>query len=164
MTGMTQDDATPVAEMQRPRNAHGQFLPRHDPQVAHDVAATAIQAYVAGQSVQDIAARYGVDRGIVYDWMLAELGPEQYRDLITRALVARVRRADEALEAAEEPHHIARARELARFARMDLERRRPALYGQQTRLMLEAAPDLGDRLRRAMERERLIEGEGEKPS
>ena len=38
------------------------------------------------------------------------MGTEQYRDLITRALMARVRRADDALEAAEEPHHIARVK------------------------------------------------------
>lgn len=98
-----------MSERTRKRTPQGQFLPKYEPQVVHEVAATAIQAYIGGASVQDIAVQYGVDRGVIYDWMLGELGPEQYRELITRALVARVRRADEMLEAAEQPHHIARA-------------------------------------------------------
>lgn len=101
---------------------------------APDRARAAIEAYAAGISIQDIAAQHGVDRGTIYDWMLADLGGEQYQQLITRALVRRIADADHKLEAADEPHHIARAREMARFARMDLERRRPALYGQRSHI------------------------------
>ena len=64
------------------RSSHGQFLPRYDPPVVDSIAATAIQDYIAGVSVQDIAARHGVDRGIIYDWMLGQLGPDQYHELI----------------------------------------------------------------------------------
>jgi transposase-like protein len=127
-------------------------LATHD---KHEIAAQVIQEYIAGRSVQDIAAQHGVDRGIIYDWMLADLGPEQYQQLITRALVARVRRADEQLETAEQPHHIARARETAKFARMDLERRRPQLYGQRQQIEINMG-DLGQRIAEAMQRTALV--------
>jgi transposase-like protein len=118
----------------KPRNTkdkdNGKFLPVIAEEKKPEVIADAIQQYVSGVSVQDIAKQYGVDRGIIYDWMLGGLGPENYESLVTRVLVKRVREADTMLEKAEEPHHIARAREIARFARMDLERRRPHIYGQ----------------------------------
>lgn len=123
-----------MAEKRKPRNKKdkesGKFLPVIAKEQKPQVIADAIQQYIQGVSVQDIAKQYGVDRGIIYDWMLGGLGPESYEGLVTRVLVKRVRDADAMLESAEHPHHIARAREIARFARMDLERRRPNLYGQ----------------------------------
>jgi hypothetical protein len=106
--------------------------------------------------VQTLAAETGVHRATLYRWMLAHEGPD-YGELITAALVRRISEADRALEEARDPCDIARAREQARFARMDFERRRPHLYGQQTRVTVEHVGDLGDRLRRS--RERVIEGE-----
>ena len=47
---------------------------------------------------------------------------------------------------------IARARETCKFARMDLERRRPALYGQRQQVQLELGPALSARLERAEQR------------
>lgn len=120
----------------------------------------ALQDYTRGVSIQTIAAEHGVDRGTIYDWMLAGLGKEQYNQLITRALVRRVATADEQLEGAEEPHHIARAREVCRFARMDLERRRPELYGQKSHLTVEHTGDLGNKIRKS--RERVIDGSAER--
>jgi hypothetical protein len=45
---------------------------------------------------------------------------------------------------------------MARFARMDFERRRPHLYGQRAHVTVNAVGDLGERLRRARERVRIL--------
>jgi hypothetical protein len=82
----------------------------------------------AGQSLRDVANALGVSRQAVHAWMLRESG-DAYHEAITAALVQRVADADERLDEAQDAVDIARAREQARFARMDLERRRPALYG-----------------------------------
>lgn len=104
-----------------------------------------------GFSLSDIAKKVGVSRQAIHAWMLRE-GGEQYHEAITAALVQRVADADEALQSASDPVDIARAREMARFARMDLERRRPALYGQRQQITHEVGPDLGDLLRDARKR------------
>jgi hypothetical protein len=44
-------------------------------------------------------------------------------------LVNRIADADEQMEHARDSFQVARAREMAKFARMDFERRRPKLYG-----------------------------------
>lgn len=82
----------------------------------------------AGSSLRQIAAEIGVSNVGLRAWLLRE-NSEQYADAITNALTLRVAEADEALELAPDAVSIARAREQARFARMDLERRRPGLYG-----------------------------------
>ena len=92
-----------------------------------------ISRYLAGESVQDIAKDCRVTRRTIYNWMLAGLGEERYYALVTQCLVARVADADEELEKARgsgDSVRVSAAREVARFSRMDLERRRPALYGQ----------------------------------
>lgn len=139
-----------MVEKRKPRNkkdASGKFMPVVAAEEKPEIIAQAVQQYIAGVSVQDIAKQYGVDRGIIYDWMLGGLGPENYEKLVTRTLVSRVMRADEMLETATEPHHIARAREMARFARMDLERRRPHLYGQKQELSNAGAVSININLR-----------------
>lgn len=88
-----------------------------------------IERYVNGESVQVLAAENAVNRDTIYAWMLAGVGDKAYYDLVTRALVKRIADADALLDAAKEPHEISRAREICRYARMDFERRRPALYG-----------------------------------
>lgn len=116
-----------------------------------------VNRYLAGESVQDIAKDHGATRAAIYKWMLSGLGDKDYQDLVTYCLVKRVADADERLESADNAVDIARAREMARFARMDLERRRPALYGQTNKVQLEVMEDLGERLRRA--RSRTIDAE-----
>src|SRR5262249_24846047 len=115
-----------------------------------------LQRYVAGESLQTLAAETGVHRATLYRWMLAYEGGE-YEGIITATLVRRIAEADKELDEACDPCDIARAREKARYARMDYERRRPHLYGQRTHVTVETAGNLGDRIRRA--RERDIEGE-----
>lgn len=103
--------------------------PENAPEAARQVLPDIIKRYAAGESPQDLAAEQEVDRRTIYRWMLAGTGDKQYHDLVTFCLVRRVADADERLEKASDPCHIARAREMAKFARMDLERRRPKLYG-----------------------------------
>ena len=106
-----------------------QVDPEQAPEEARQHLPEIIKRYAAGESAQDLAAEHEVDRRTIYRWMLAGTGDKQYHDLVTYCLVQRVQEADEALRTASDPCDIARARETARFARMDLERRRPKLYG-----------------------------------
>jgi hypothetical protein len=112
-----------------------------------------VTRYLAGESLQTIAPDYKVATRTLYRWMLAGLGDQTYSDLVTHMLVSRVADADAELQVASDACQIARAREQARFARMDLERRRPALYGQRTHVTVENVGDLGERLRRALDRD-----------
>lgn len=88
-----------------------------------------IARYAAGESVQALAADIKVHRATLYRWMLAGKGDADYHDLVTDVLVNRIADADERLQDSADACDIARAREMARFARMDFERRRPKLYG-----------------------------------
>lgn len=94
---------------------------------------TFIQRYLNGVSLQTIAKEEKVSREAIrkriYQWTLTGRGDIQYADLVTTALVNRIAEADAALDSANEMVGIARARETARFSRMDYERRRPHLYG-----------------------------------
>lgn len=99
-----------------------------------------VARYAAGESLQQIAPDYQVSVRTLYRWLLGGLGDQQYHDLVTQCLVDRVAEADVKLETAPDACHIARAREMARFARMDLERRRPKLYGVQRDVV--AAPQV----------------------
>ena len=138
-----------------PRRNNGQFLPQlpNDPQSI----SKALEDYCNGATLLQIAQTHGVTRQAVYGWLLGELGGEQHSALVTRALTARIARGDEQLDTADNPLDLQRGREQARNARLDLERRRSALYGQKQDIRIEHVGDLGDRLRRA--RERVIEGE-----
>lgn len=88
-----------------------------------------IQRYLNGTSIQVLAAEYQTSRMTIYRWMMNGQSDKQYEALITDGLIKRIADADEDLENASTPYDIARARERARFARMDFERRRPLLYG-----------------------------------
>lgn len=89
----------------------------------------AVRRYLAGESVQVIAKERGISRRAVYSWMLGGLGDEHYRELVTQALVGRIADADEKMEGAKTTLAYSKAREMQRFTRMDLERRRPEIYG-----------------------------------
>ena len=75
-----------------------------------------------------IARERGMYRMQLYRLMLGELG-EAYHELVTDLLVTRVAEADEDLDSAADKVEVAKRKAQASFARMDLERRRPALYG-----------------------------------
>lgn len=87
-----------------------------------------IQRYLNGESLQDLAREHHKHPRTLYRWMLTECGPE-YEAIVTECLSNRIADADVMLMEGEDSCQIARARELAKFARMDFERRRPKLYG-----------------------------------
>lgn len=110
-----------------------------------------LQRINRGDSLRTIAADLNVSNVGLRAWLLRE-DAERYAEVVTAALTQRVAEADDRLEDAEDAVSIARAREMARFARMDLERRRPALYGQRTQVTHEVGPDLGEVLMKAQQR------------
>lgn len=89
-----------------------------------------IQRYADGESMQVLAKECGKHRMTLYRWMMSGLGDKAYEHLVTDCLINRIATADESLDNAATVCDIARARETARYARMDFERRRPHLYGQ----------------------------------
>jgi transcriptional regulator with XRE-family HTH domain len=88
-----------------------------------------VRRYASGESMQTLAAEFGVNRSTIYRWMLTETG-DQHAEIVTDVLINRIAEADAELESAADRDATSRARERARFARMDFERRRPHLYGQ----------------------------------
>jgi hypothetical protein len=109
-----------------------------------------VQRYGNGESLQTIAEDAQVNRRTLYRWMLTGLGDEQYHALVTNCLAHRIEDADQRLATAitnderivqgrdsRDMCRIVQAREMAKFARMDLERRRPALYGMKTGLAID---------------------------
>lgn len=104
-----------------------------------------VDRYLKGESVDSIAADNLVSRRTIYNWMLAGLGEERYHQVVTECLVARVADADQELAAArlsKDPVRVSAAREACRFARTDLERRRPKLYGVKQEVEHTVAPVL----------------------
>lgn len=110
-----------------PRRENGNFLPilPNEPESIRQ----ALEEYCDGATLKEIGQKYGVTRQAVYGWLLGELGGEQHSALVTRALTARIAKGDETLDSADNPLDLQRGREQARNARLDLERRRSALYG-----------------------------------
>ncbi len=88
-----------------------------------------VKRFAAGESLRELGAERGVSRMKIYRWLLGELGEAEYREVVTDCLIARIAEADEKLEEAKDKVEVAKWREIARFYRMDYERRRPALYG-----------------------------------
>jgi hypothetical protein len=87
-----------------------------------------VHRYLNGESLQAIADNTHHCFRTIYRWLLREAGPD-YESLQTDALISRVADADYELSIAADKVSVARAREQAKFARMDFERRRPKLYG-----------------------------------
>lgn len=82
-----------------------------------------IQRYLNGEDIRVIAANSRVSRQSLYNWMHDEVTDAQYPRLVKQAIVNRIADADERLEQAETLIDLARAREQAKFARWDAERR-----------------------------------------
>ena len=101
-----------------------------------------IKGYSEGKPVSLFAAENSVSTQAIYDWMFTDLGPKQYRETITKALVRRIHDADKALDGADDMLAFARAREQTKLARLDFERRRPHLYGQKQEITHSVNPTL----------------------
>lgn len=100
----------------------------HEPAVPTPSLPDIVQRYLDGESIQVLASESARSPRTLYNWLIAECGPE-YDAVVTEGLINRVADADVELLNARDSIQIARAREIAKFARMDLERRRPKLYG-----------------------------------
>lgn len=103
-----------------------------------------------------LAKKYGVERSTIYRWILGAVGDEKYRDLVTDCLISRIAEADDEMDRAEDVLGVQKAREKARFARMDFERRRPSLYGVKQEVEHKVAPVL--HIIRAAPVEKVVEG------
>ena len=132
------------------RNGSTQLPNRPKMQLAkHDIKAIA-ERYANGESMQVLAAENAVHRSTLYRWLLGDKGDKEYQDLVTHCLIQRVAEGDAMIQ---DPNcDIARAREVARYARMDLERRRPALYGAKQQINVEHTVKVDERLVDDLER------------
>lgn len=152
--GIKRPRKKPGRKPSSPRRNNGDFLPilSNKPE---DIKA-ALQDYINGATLEQIGKRHGVSRQAVYGWLLGELGGQEHADLVTRALTARIARADEFLETGENALDVTRGERMARHYRTDLERRRSSLYGQKQEVTVTHNTDLGERLRRARERSGVV--------
>lgn len=97
-----------------------------------------VQRYLDGESLQTLAQESNRSPRTLYHWLLSDCG-DAYHDVITQGLINRIADADVELGGASTPIQIARAREIAKFARMDFERRRPKLYGPKQETAIDAS-------------------------
>ncbi len=88
----------------------------------------AVERYLAGESLQAIVRDEPCGIRTLYRYMLKELGPEYY-SVQQDILISKIADADANLDAADSNYAVARATAQGKFARFDLERRHPALYG-----------------------------------
>lgn len=89
-----------------------------------------MERYATGKtSIRELSAETGLNRQTLYRYLLGGLGDAEHYELVTMCLVNRIREADEQLEAATDKVGVAKWAHIARFSRLDLERRRPGLYG-----------------------------------
>ncbi len=88
----------------------------------------AVERYLAGESLQAIVKDEPCGIRTLYRYMLKELGPEYY-SVQQDILISKIADADANLDAADSNYAVARATAQGKFARFDLERRHPALYG-----------------------------------
>jgi hypothetical protein len=89
-----------------------------------------VRRYAEGESLTVLAKENSVSRQTIYNWIFTDLSGTEHEALVTKCLVNRIADADEELANSSSSLDVARAREWMRFTRMDLERRRPKLYGQ----------------------------------
>jgi len=82
-----------------------------------------IQRYLNGESTAVLAKESKTSRRTIYNWMHSELTDKHYPELVKTAIVNRIADADEKLALATDSLQVAQAREEAKFARWDAERR-----------------------------------------
>ena len=88
----------------------------------------AVERYLAGESMEAIARDEPCSLRTLYRYMLKELGPEYY-SVQQDILIGRIADADASLADADSNWRVAQAQAMGKFARFDLERRHPQLYG-----------------------------------
>lgn len=107
--------------------------------------------YLSDESTEVIAKDYGVTRQCLGQYLLRH-AEEDWKEAQVARAIARKEKAEDAIETADDPLKLAKARELLKAAQWDLERVCKRIYGQDYNVNLNVSVDLGDRLRRARER------------
>jgi hypothetical protein len=111
-----------------------------------------LRRYLTDESTKDIAADYGVTRQALSAFLLKHAEEDWKQAQVVRA-IARKEKAEDDLEAAQDPLALAKARELLKAAQWDLERVCKRIYAQDHGVNVNInVTDLGDRLRRAKAR------------
>ena len=94
-----------------------------------EIVSQALLDHSGGYSLRDIASTLGLSYESLRIWMLRDQ-PKAYRAAQEIGLISRIVYSDKQLDDATNALDIARAREAAKFARWDAERRLPHLFGQ----------------------------------
>lgn len=129
-------DVDPDKQNLSPTEADKQNLSRPLP--------TAVSRYLAGETMEELIARQAASVRELYLWLFSDTA--EYKDLISQVLISRVADADSSIHRANSKLELSRSLALAKFTRMDLERRRPQLYGstqqitQDTSITVHIAP------------------------
>ncbi len=92
-------------------------------------APDAVERYLAGATLREIANGSPCSLRTLYRYMLKELGPERCKELQRDLLVSRIADADEALSMATDNISLGIALAQCKYARFDYERRAPDAYG-----------------------------------
>lgn len=109
-----------------------------------------LRRYLTDESTKDIAADYGVTRQALSAYLLKHAEEDWKQAQVVRA-IARKERAEDGIDAAQDPLALAKARESLKAAQWDLERVCRRIYGQE-QMQITVNVDRGERLRRAWER------------
>jgi hypothetical protein len=113
--------------------------------------------YLSDESTSTIAADYGVTRQALGQFLLKHVEEDWKEAQVARA-IARKEKAEDDIESATDALQLAKARELLKAAQWDLERTCKRIYGIDRDINFNLnIGDLGDRLRRAKDRERVID-------
>ena len=118
---------------------------------------TVLQRIRSGERLIDIAKSLGLkDHSAIIH---AFSDDPDYQEARKVAVEVRMETREMQLEVADESVTVARARELLSHARWRAEREFPDRWGQRNHVTVDHRSDLGDRLRKARNREQVIEGE-----
>lgn len=90
---------------------------------------TLLKRYLSDESTEAIAASYSVTRQALSKFLLSNAEAD-WKDAQVARAIARKEKAEDGLEAAEDPLALAKARELLKAAQWDLERVCRRIYGE----------------------------------
>lgn len=118
-----------------------------------------IQRYLAGETIKNMAAQYGVSRIGMYHFLLRNC-PDDWMAAQKARAFAMKEGGEELIVDAQDPLELGKGREQLRAGQWDLERVARKEYGRDEPQVTINMIDLGDRLRRAKERVgQVVEGE-----
>ena len=125
----------------RPKAAlNGQFLPKFTPEQKQAIIADTLKSLEAGETTEQIAARYGITGRAIRHWLLDDPQADTARRIMVNGELART--LDEMKEAkhADSPLPLACAREEFRAWSWIAERREYKLYGAKQEISVKTEP------------------------